>query len=408
MKRRFPGLRALPRNIWAVSATSFLMDISSEMVLNLLPLFLANVLGVGTALIGVIEGIAESTASLLKVFSGWISDRLGRRKWLAVGGYALSAAAKPFLCIASTWWAVAGVRWADRVGKGIRTAPRDALVADSIDEGRRGLAFGLHRAADTGGAMLGILGALVAVWLTQGGAGELAAATFRTIVLVSLVPAVLAVVVLALGAREVRGGGERPQIRFQALGRPFLAFLGIVGLFELGNSADAFLVLRAQTLGTNVLGILGMLAVFNLVYTLVSTPAGALSDRIPRRTVIVAGWGVYAGIYLGLGLAGAVWNMWVLYIAYGAYYGIAFGTAKALVADLVPAELRGTAYGTYSLMVGAMDLPASAIAGVLWQAVSPGAPFFFGAAAALLAAGALWVWGRRMSGTNYPVVTRPL
>ncbi|MBC7220642.1 MFS transporter [Candidatus Bipolaricaulota bacterium] len=399
MKRRIPSLRALPRNIWAVSATSFLMDISSEMVLNLLPLFLANVLGVGTALIGVIEGVAESTASLLKVFSGWISDRLGRRKWLAVGGYALSAAAKPFLYIASTWGAVAGVRWADRVGKGIRTAPRDALVADSIDEGRRGLAFGLHRAADTGGAMLGILGALVAVWLTQGGAGELTAATFRTIVLVSLVPAGLAVLVLALGAREARGRShERPQIRFRALGRPFLVFLGIVGLFELGNSADAFLVLRAQTLGANVLGILGMLAVFNLVYTLVSTPAGALSDRISRRTVIVAGWLVYAGIYLGLGLAGAVWNMWVLYIAYGAYYGIAFGTAKALVADLVPAELRGTAYGTYSTVVGAMDLPASAIAGVLWQAVSPGAPFFFGAAAALLAAVALWAWGRRTQG----------
>jgi len=395
MSRRSLGLRHLPRNIWAVGATSFLMDVSSEMVLNLLPLFLANVLGVGTTLIGVIEGVAEATASLVKVFSGWLSDRLGQRKWLAVAGYALSAAAKPFLYIASSWEAVAGVRWADRVGKGIRTAPRDALVADSIDEKRRGLAFGFHRAADTGGAMVGILGALAAVWMTQGGVGQLTAATFRTVVLVSLVPAGLAVVVLALGAREVGAArSARPPIRFRALGRPFLVFLGIVGLFELGNSADAFLVLRAQTLGTNVLGILGMLAAFNLVYTLVSTPAGALSDRIPRRTVIVAGWVVYAGIYLGLGLAGAVWNMWVLYTVYGAYYGAAYGTAKALVADLVPVELRGTAYGTYSLVVGAMDLPASVIAGALWQSMGPGAPFFFGAAVALLAAGALWIWGR--------------
>jgi len=237
------------------------------------------------------------------------------------------------------------------------------------------------------------------VWLTQGGGGELTAATFRTVVLVSLVPAALAVLILALGAREVRGSArERPQIRFRALGRPFLVFLGIVGLFELGNSADAFLVLRAQTLGANVLGILGMLAAFNLVYTVVSTPAGALSDRIPRRTVIVAGWLAYAAIYVGLGLAGAVWNMWVLYIVYGAYYGVAYGTAKALVADLVPVELRGTAYGAYSMVVGAMDLPASAVAGALWQTVSPGAPFFFGAAAALLAAGALWIWSQRKGG----------
>mgnify|MGYP005832707533 FL=1 len=373
------------------------MDISSEMVLNLLPLFLSNVLGVGTALIGVIEGIAESTASLLKVGSGWISDRLGRRKWLVVGGYALSAVAKPFLYLAASWGMVAGVRWADRVGKGIRTAPRDALVADSIHEKQRGLAFGFHRAADTGGAMLGILGALAAVGLTQGGTGTLTASTFRTVVLVSVVPAALAVVVLAAGAREARSGkaaDSRPKVRFRGLGHRFLGFLVIVGLFELGNSTDAFLILRAQTLGANVMGILGMLAVFNLVYALVSTPAGALSDRLPRRTVIVVGWLVYAGIYLGLGLAGAVWNMWVLYVFYGAYYGVAYGTAKALVADLVPAELRGTAYGTYSMVVGAMDLPASAVAGVLWQAMGPGAPFLFGASLALLAAGSLWVWGK--------------
>ncbi len=396
MSRLLRELRGLPRNLWAASATSFLMDIASEMVVHLIPLFLANVVGVGTAVIGVIEGVAESAASVLKVFSGGISDRLGRRKGLAVGGYALSAAAKPLL-LGGSWGAVAGARWVDRVGKGIRTAPRDALIADAVAGERRGLAFGLHRAADTAGALVGVLGALLAVALTQGGASELAAATFRTVVLVSVVPAVLAVLVLALGAREVRPKVReaRPPVRFRSLGRPFLVFLGIVALFELGNSADAFLVLRAQTLGASVAGILGMLAGFNVVYALVSTPAGSLSDRVGRRGVIVGGWLLYGGIYVGLGLAGQAWNMWVLYLAYGAYYGLAYGTGKALVADLVPPELRGTAYGSYSLVVGALDLPASVVAGVLWQGFGPRAPFFFGASLALLAAGALALWRPR-------------
>jgi len=392
--KRLARLRGLPRNIWAVSLTSFFTDISSEMLINLLPLFLANVLGVGTAVIGLIEGVAESTASLLKVFSGWFSDLVHRRKWLAVAGYGLSTAAKPFFYLAGAWPTVAGARWVERVGKGIRTAPRDALVADSIDQKDRGLAFGFHRAADTAGAVLGILGALAAVWVTQGGAEELAAGTFRTVVLISLVPAALAVLILALGAREARQPSAETKLKvgFRGLGRPYLLFLVIVGLFELGNSADAFLVLRAQDLGSNVVGILGMLVVFNLVYTLLSTPAGALSDRVPRKVIIIGGWLVYALIYLGIGLAGRTWNMWVLYAAYGAYYGIAFGTAKALVADLVPAHLRGTAYGAYSTVIGVLSLPASVIAGALWQAISPGAPFFFGAALAFVAAGALWAW----------------
>jgi len=398
-RKRLARLRGLPRNIWAVSLTSFFTDISSEMIINLLPLFLANVLGVGTAVIGLIEGVAESTASLLKVFSGWFSDLVQRRKWLAVVGYGLSTAAKPFFYLAGAWPTVAGARWADRVGKGIRTAPRDALVADSIDQKDRGLAFGFHRAADTGGAMLGILGALLAVWVTQGGAQQLTASTFRTVVLISLVPAVVAVLILALGAREARqpAAGARPQVGFRGLGRSFAVFLAIVGLFQLGNSADAFLVLRAQDLGTSVVGILGMLVVFNLVYTLLSTPAGALSDRVPRKAIIIGGWLGYAFIYLGIGLAGRTWNMWILYAAYGAYYGIAFGTAKALVADLVPAHLRGTAYGAYSTVIGALSLPASVIAGALWQAVSPGAPFFFGAALAFVAAAGLWIWKPQMA-----------
>ena len=394
------GWRALPRNVWAVSLTSFLTDISSEMIINILPLFLANVLGVRTSVIGLIEGIAEATASLLKVFSGWLSDRLRARKWLAVAGYGLSALSKPFFYFANTWGAIAATRWADRVGKGVRTAPRDALVADSIDPHQRGLAFGFHRAADTAGAMLGLIIALIIVWVAQSASLELGRSTFQTVVLVSLVPAFLAVIALALGAREVpvTGQRERPAISFRGLGKPFLVFMIIVGLFDLGNSSDAFLVLRAQERGLNVLGILGMLITFNLVYTLVSTPAGSLSDRVGRRKVIVGGWLAYAAIYFGFAVAGTGWQIWVLYMLYGVYYGLAYGTTKALVADLVPAELRGTAYGTYNAVLGILDFPASVIAGVLWQGVGgwhgfgAPAPFLFGAVMALSAAVLMILW----------------
>jgi MFS family permease len=388
------SLRTLPRNVWAVSLTSFFMDVSSEMVINILPLFLSEVLGVKTNIIGLIEGVAEATASLLKVFSGWFSDRLRARKWLAVAGYGLSSLAKPFFYFANSWPIVAGVRWADRVGKGIRTAPRDALVADSIDERHRGLAFGFHRAADTGGAMLGLLIALGVVWMTQAGSTELNRSTFQTVVLISLIPAFLAVLSLALGAKDVpvTKVRERPRISFRGLGKRFAVFMLIVGIFDLGNSSDAFLVLRAKERGLSVIGVLGMLVTFNLIYTLVSTPAGSLSDRIGRRRVIVGGWLVYAVIYLGFAMAGEGWHVWVLYAVYGVYYGLAYGTTKAMVADVVPEELRGTAYGTYNAVMGILDFPASLIAGFLWQGVGtwvgfgPSAPFFFGGAMALIAA----------------------
>jgi MFS family permease len=398
------SIRNLPRNVWAVSATSFFMDVSSEMVLNILPLFLANVLGVKTSVIGVIEGIAEATSSILKLFSGWLSDRLHQRKWLAVIGYGLSALAKPFFYFATTWEAVAAVRWVDRVGKGIRTAPRDALVADSIDPKQRGLAFGFHRAADTAGALVGLLIALFVVWLAEGSSSDLTEKTFRVVVLVSLIPAVLAVISLVFGAKDVTVKGQRaaPKFAFRALGRPFMIFMVIVGIFTLGNSSDAFLVLRAQDLGVSVIGILAMVATFNLIYALISTPAGSLSDRIGRRKLIVGGWLVYALIYLGFGLAQTGWQVWVLYALYGGYYGMAYGTANALVADLVPAELRGTAYGSYNAIIGLLAFPASVIAGVLWQGVGtwsgfgPSAPFIFGGTLALIAAVLMAFWMPRM------------
>jgi MFS family permease len=400
VEKKRPGVRDLPRNVWAVGLTSFFMDVSSEMVINILPLFLANVLGVKTEIIGLIEGIAEATSSLLKIFSGWLSDKLGGRKWIAVAGYSLSAISKPFFYVASTWELVAGVRWADRVGKGIRTAPRDALVADSVNKEMRGLAFGFHRAMDTAGAMLGILIALGLVWALQSTDPDLAANTFRTVVLVSLAPAFLAVLSLIIGAKDVAIKGQRalPKFAFKQLGKPFMMFMVIISIFTLGNSSDAFLTLRAQDRGLNIVEILAMLVVFNLVYTLISTPAGSLSDRIGRKRLIIGGWLVYAAIYLGFGLAQSGWQVFVLYIAYGLYYGMAFGTSNALIADLVPEELRGTAYGTYNFFVGILAFPASLIAGILWQGAGawggfgPAAPFLFGATMALLAALMLIAW----------------
>jgi len=395
------GLRGVPRNVWVLTTTSFLTDVSSEMLLHLLPLFLANVLGVRTGIVGLIEGVAESTASLLKLVSGWLSDRLGRRKGLTVLGYGLSTLAKPLLYFATSWWWVLFVRFADRVGKGIRTSPRDALIADSVDPDQRGLSFGLHRAGDTAGAFMGVLIALAVVWMAQGNRLNLTRATFQTVVLWSIVPAVLAVLVLVLGAQEVPARKEKdtepPRLSLRGLDRRFQGFLAIVVLFTLGNSSDAFLILRGQERGLNVVTVLGMVLTFNLVYSLVSGPAGALSDRVGRRRVIVGGWLVYGLIYLGFALARTGWQVWALFAAYGVYYGLAEGTAKALVADLVAPEQRGTAYGAYNAAVGVASFPASLIAGLLWQGVGPwpgfgpAAPFLFGATLALLAT-ALLVW----------------
>lgn len=385
----------LPRNVWVASATSFLTDVSSEMLQNVLPLFLANVLGVRTWAVGVVEGTAETTASVLKLWSGWFSDRLRARKWLAVAGYGISAASKPFFLVASSWPVVAAVRWADRVGKGVRTAPRDALLADSVGADRRGWAFGVHRAADTAGAVVGILLTLWVVHASQGGGLRLEAPTFHRLVLWSLVPAFLAVVLLAAGARDVPVAGapkDPPRIAFRALGPRFGAFVLASAVFQLGNSSDAFLILRAQERGLGVMGLLWMLVAFNVVYTAVSAPAGALADRVPRKWVLVGGWCVYAAVYLGFALARTTAHVVILFAAYGVYMGLVGGSAKALIADLVPPELRATAFGTHEAVVGLLSLPASLLAGLLWQGFGrwsgfgPAAPFGFGAAMAGLAA----------------------
>ena len=398
-------IRRLHPNIWVVTATSFLTDISSEMIVYLIPLFLSNILGVRTAVIGLIDGIAETTASLLKIYSGALSDKLGNRKWLAVIGYGLSTISKPFLYFANTWEWVLGVRFGDRAGKGIRTAPRDALVAASADEKFRGLAFGLHRAGDTAGAFLGIGIAALIIWLTQTNASLLKATTFRTAVLVSIIPAALAVIVLALGAKEVtvivpEGEANKRaatmRLSLKGMDKRFKAFLLVVVLFTLGNSSDSFIVLRAQERGLSVLQTMFMLMTFTAIYTVLSGPLGALSDKVGRRRLIIGGWLAYGLVYLGLAFSATGWHIWALFGLYGIYYAATEGTAKALVADLVPDTQRGTAYGLFNAAIGLTALPASVIAGVLWQGLGTwagfgaSAPFFFGAGMALLAVLLFW------------------
>jgi len=417
MDNRKPGasiglsasLRSLPANVWIVTATSFLTDISSEMIFNLIPLFLANVLKAGTAVIGLIDGLAETTASLMKIYSGALSDRLGQRKWITVAGYALSALSKPFLYIAGTWGWVLGVRVSDRLGKGIRTAPRDALVADSIDEKQRGLAFGLHRAGDTAGAFIGVAVAALIVWLTERGAADLTRRTFQIAVLVSIVPAFLAVIVLALGAREtgIQKKSIVPALSLEGMDTRFKLFMLVLILFTLGNSSDAFIILLGQNRGLDVVQILLMLMTFNLVYSVLAGPLGALSDRVGRRRLIIGGWITYGLVYLGFGLSHTGWQVWVLYGLYGIYYAATEGSAKALIADLVTPERRGTAYGLYNAAIGLTAFPASLIAGLLWQGAfgwhgfGPSAPFLFGAGLALLAGILFWSLVRvQTSSTN--------
>jgi MFS family permease len=374
------------------------------MIVYLIPLFLSNVLGVRTAIIGLVDGVAETTASLLKIYSGAISDRFGKRKWLAVAGYAISTVAKPFLYFANTWGWVMGVRFADRVGKGVRNPPRDALVAASSDEDQRGLAFGLHRAGDTIGAFLGIGAAAGIIWWTQAGALQLTQPTFRIAVVASLVPAALAVLVLAIGAREVKAEvrSQSPGLSIRGLDIRFKKFLWIVVLFTLGNSSDSFIVLRAQERGLSLLQIMAMLMTFTFVYAALSGPLGALSDRIGRRRLIQAGWLMYGLVYLGFATAASGLQIWLLFSAYGAYYAATEGVMRALVADLVDDSQRGTAYGLLNGAIGLAALPASVLAGVLWQGAGawggfgPAAPFLFGAATALTATLLFW----RLLGTT--------
>ena len=378
-------------NIFFLGLVSLLTDLSSEMVFTLVPLFLANVVGAGATVIGFVGGLSESTDALFKMLSGWFSDKTGRRKRLAIWGYSISTMAKPFMYLASTWGAVAAVRFGDRVGKGIRGAPRDALVADSVSAGERGKGFGLHRTMDTLGAVLGLTVATIIIYLIQGGELELSLKSYRWLVIIGTIPAILAVLVLIFFVHEARktplpaGVSQQGVTATSGFDTRFKVFLGIMALFTLGNSSDFFVILRAQNMEASVVQIAIMLVLLNVTYAAISLPAGMLSDRIGRRRVIAVGWSIYALVYLGFALASNLWQIWLLFAAYGAYYGVIEGVARAFIADLVTPEKRGTAYGLYHGVIGLSLLAASVIAGFLWEAVSPAAPFFLGAGMALTA-----------------------
>lgn len=366
-----PGIR---RNVFILGITSFLTDLSSEIIYPLVPLFLTSVLGAPLVVVGLIEGIAESTASTLKVFSGWISDRMQRRRPLTILGYGISAVAKPLLAAATIWPVVLLLRFGDRVGKGIRTAPRDALIADSSDPESRGRAFGFHRAADTGGAALGALVALGALGLI----GE----RYRTIFLIAAIPAALGVASLFLVRERVHPHphGERPRLSLKQFDRKFKLFLLASAIFALGNSSDAFLILRATDLGLSAFAAVLAYVLFNLIYSAFSMPAGSLSDRIGRRRVIAAGFIIFSLVYLGFAAAGSTVAVWPLFAVYGLYMALTEGVGKAFVADMAPVTSRGTALGTYHTVTGLITFFASLTAGLLWDSVGSSAPFYFGAA----------------------------
>ena len=402
--------RGVTRNVVALGLVSLFTDVSSEMLVYVIPLFLANVLLAPVAVIGLIEGVAESTASILKLISGAVSDRIGRRRLLVGIGYGTSTAAKLLYLVATAWPVVLIGRVGDRFGKGIRTSPRDALIADSTAPEYRGVAFGLHRAMDTTGAFAGVLVAAAVIWAMEGDATRLTGDAFRVLVLLALVPGLLAVVTIVVGVRDVHRAPAGPATstaaataavsaapvglvrrtvgsvaEWRRFSRPFWLFMLANALFTLGNSSDAFLALRSQNLGLTLLALLLTIVAFNATNAIVAWPAGALSDRIGRRGLIALAWLVYAACYGGFALAtSAVWVV-PLWIAYGTYYALSEGVGKALVADLAPTELRATAFGILNAVQGAMILPASLVAGILWSAIAPPAPFWFGAACAAAA-----------------------
>lgn len=375
----------VPRNVLVLGLVSGLADISSEVVYPLLPLFLTTVLGAPVAVVGLIEGVAESTASLLKVGAGWWSDRRGRRIPLVMWGYGLAAVGKALLALAPVWPLVLLARVVDRVGKGIRGSPRDALIADSTDPAHRGCAFGLHRAMDTAGAVLGPLLALLLVALLDD--------RLRLVFLLAVVPGVLSVLALTL-VREPRPStmmtthpAVRPSLR--GVDRQFVLFLLAALIFALGNSSDVFLLLRAKDLGLSTTAVVLAYVLYKFVAMSAAVPGGSAVDRLGRRTVFVAGLCVFALVYAGFALATRMWQAWPLFALYGVFLALTDGVGRALVVELAPSARRATALGAYGTTTGGAALVASIIAGVLWDHVGPAAPFILGAGCAVVAAAVL-------------------
>ncbi len=375
------------RNVKALAAVSFLTDVSSEMIYPLLPLFLSTVLGSSAATLGLIEGLAESVSSLMRLPAGWWSDRVKRRKPLVLAGYGLSSLARPLIGLAQAGSQVLVIRIADRFGKGMRSAPRDALIAESVAASERGYAFGLHRSADNLGA---VVGPLVA-WAVLG----LGWVDLRGLFVWAALPGAIAVAVVVFAVRETGeasarasfpahvSGGASPRT---SLPTPLRRYLGVLFLFTLGTSTDAFLLLRASQLGVSTVMIPILWAMLHVVKSGLAVVGGGLSDRVGRRPLILGGWTVYAAVYLGFALASREWHAWALFLVYGLYFGMTEGTEKALVADLAPPPRRGAAFGWFNLVVGIGALPASILFGIVWDAAGSPAAFAMGAGIALLAA----------------------
>ena len=385
MTRLFSGLRAVPRGVWALGFVSMFMDISSEMIHSLLPVFLVGTLGASVVLVGLIEGVAEATASISKVFSGWLSDRLGKRKFLAIIGYGLGALTKPVFPLAITPFEVLGARFADRIGKGIRGAPRDALVADITPPEVRGVAFGLRQGLDTIGAFIGPLVAM--------GLMILFASDIRSVFAWAVVPAAIAVLLLVFGVEEPRRGTateKRPvPIRWSEIrdmGRAYWSVVAVGVVFTMARFSEAFLVLRAQDVGLAVALVPVVMVLMNVVYSAVSTPAGSLSDRIDRRILLAAGLGVLVLADIVLATVPTLSGVMVGVALWGLHMGLTQGVLAALVADAAPDRLRGTAFGVFNLASGVTMLAASALAGVLWAGLGPSATFAVGGVFAGLAA----------------------
>jgi MFS family permease len=370
------------KNVTVAGLVSFFMDVSSEMIYPLVPLFLANVLGVNKSVIGLIEGIAESTASLLKVFSGWFSDRIGNRKWLMAAGYAISTLSRPFVALASGWQHVMGSRFVDRFGKGVRTAPRDALIAESADKAGLARAFGLHRAMDTMGAVVGPAIAFLLLGLFSN--------DYRKVFWLSMIPGIIAVLLIIFFITEkkkvVATHSERPKLTLAHFDRKFKFFVAIAGLFAIGNSSDVFLILRAQQIGISTVMIPVVYLLFNLVYSLSALPAGIAADRFGRKRLILLGFVLFAILYYGFAIATAPKTIWILFGFYGLFMGLTEGIQKAFLSTIIPQDFKATAFGVFNTVVGLAMLPASLIGGWLWDHVSPSATFYFGSITAALSA----------------------
>jgi MFS family permease len=383
----------LPRNVVAIGFVSLLNDASSEIIYPLLPVFLTTGLGASAKAIGLIEGLAESLSSLLKLFVGYLSDRTRKRKWFVVGGYALASLVRPFLGFAGNWQQVLAIRLADRVGKGVRTAPRDAMIADAATIEQRGLAFGFHRAMDHSGAVIGpLIGYVLVMWLVTNSTAP-TTREFTRIFLLASIPAILAVLVAIFFMREttahVDTGVEIPKLSVRGFDGNFKRYLVILALFTLSNSSDSFLLLRARDAGVSIAFLPLLWAAHHGMKVLSSLYGGDLSDRLGRKRLIVSGWVLYAAVYAGFAFVGSEVGVWALFLVYGVYFGLAEGAEKALVADLVRPERRGTAYGLYNLAFGITVFPASLLMGMIWDWKGPTTAFLISAVMGATAAALL-------------------